>query len=172
MASEQIFERRDPDKIKQATICLILRTNNSKTEILLAMKKRGFGAGFWNGPGGKPNEGESIEKAAIREVKEEIDVDIELKNLQKTGLLHFYFSEDKKGWDQDVHVFVVKKWSGIPVESEEMKPKWFEEKNFPYKEMWPDDVFWMPEVLAGRKIEAWFLFDKDEKLINTKIVDM
>ena len=35
--------------MKQATLCLLVKDN----EILLAMKKRGFGVGKWNGVGGK-----------------------------------------------------------------------------------------------------------------------
>lgn len=34
--------------------------------ILLGMKKRGFGAGRWNGFGGKVQEGETIEAGARR----------------------------------------------------------------------------------------------------------
>ena len=34
--------------------------------ILLGMKKRGFGAGWWNGFGGKVQSGETIEEAARR----------------------------------------------------------------------------------------------------------
>ncbi len=34
--------------------------------VLLGMKKRGFGAGKWNGFGGKVEPGETIEEAAIR----------------------------------------------------------------------------------------------------------
>ncbi len=39
------------------TLCLIVDDGR----ILLGMKKRGFGAGRWNGFGGKVEEGESIE---------------------------------------------------------------------------------------------------------------
>ena len=35
------------------TLCLLMRDN----EILLAMKKRGFGVGKWNGVGGKVKNG-------------------------------------------------------------------------------------------------------------------
>ena len=35
-------------------------------EILLGLKKRGFGVGWWNGFGGKINNGETIEEAAKR----------------------------------------------------------------------------------------------------------
>jgi len=38
--------------------------------ILLGMKKRGFGAGWWNGFGGKVQQGETIEEAAKRSTKE------------------------------------------------------------------------------------------------------
>ena len=50
---------------------LYLRRDN---EILLAMKKRGFGEGRWNGVGGKVEAGESIEQAMICEAQEEISV--------------------------------------------------------------------------------------------------
>ncbi|MCP5842996.1 NUDIX domain-containing protein, partial [Klebsiella pneumoniae] len=43
-------------------------------ELLLAMKKRGFGAGKWNGVGGKIEAGETIEDALVRECQEEINV--------------------------------------------------------------------------------------------------
>ena len=39
------------------------------TQLLLGMKKRGFGAGRWNGFGGKVLEGEDIFTAAQRELK-------------------------------------------------------------------------------------------------------
>jgi 8-oxo-dGTP pyrophosphatase MutT (NUDIX family) len=45
--------------------CRRLGQNGSR-EILLGMKKRGFGAGKWNGFGGKLEENESNEAAAKR----------------------------------------------------------------------------------------------------------
>jgi 8-oxo-dGTP pyrophosphatase MutT (NUDIX family) len=55
---------------KIATLLFLQRRN----EILLAMKKRGFGAGRWNGVGGKVESGETIEQALVRECREEISV--------------------------------------------------------------------------------------------------
>jgi len=37
----------------------------------LQFKRRGFGVGKWNGPGGKVEPGETLEQAVVREVKEE-----------------------------------------------------------------------------------------------------
>jgi len=154
--------------MKQTTLCLLFREG----EILLAMKKRGFGVGRWNGTGGKfdPNVDKDILDAAIRETKEEIGV--EIKNPEKVGLFHFKFV-NKEDWNQDVSLFVAKEWLGDPVESEEMMPKWFSINEIPYESMWPDDIHWMPHILKGRKVEADFLFGEGDKILdyNVKIVE-
>ncbi len=52
----------------QATLCFVF---NTQWQILLCMKKRGFGEGKWNGAGGKQVDWETIEQTAIREFLEE-----------------------------------------------------------------------------------------------------
>ncbi len=138
-------------------------------QILLAMKKRGFGAGFWNGVGGKAKLGESVSIAVRREAWEEIGIHV--IEAEKVALLHFYFPEDegKKDWNQDVHVFFIKRWLGKPKESEEMNPQWFKIDDLPFEEMWADDRFWLPRVLLGEKIEGWFRFDEKTGLLDQEI---
>ena len=53
------------------TNCFLIKNddNGYPTQVCLAMKKRGFGAGLWNGAGGKPKDGESIEKVAKLKVE-------------------------------------------------------------------------------------------------------
>ncbi len=126
-------------------------------KILLAMKKRGFGMGKWNGIGGKVEEGETIESAAAREVREEIGVMANPAKMEKVGNVEFYF-KDKPEWDQQMHVFLVKDWEGEPKESEEMAPKWYSQNEIPFDSMWPDDKHWLPVVLAGKKFEGKFYF--------------
>ena len=53
-------EERPPNKV--VTLLFVLRPGH----VLLGMKKRGFGEGRWNGFGGKVEEDETIEEAAIR----------------------------------------------------------------------------------------------------------
>ncbi len=144
--------------MKDATLCLFVKND----EILLAMKKRGFGIGKWNGVGGKIDKEKgdnSIIEAAIRETKEEIGINA--NNLEKVALLHFRFPY-KEDWNQDVHVFLVKNWQGQPQESEEMFPKWFKINEIPYNKMWDDDRVWLPHILEGKKLEAEFLFREGE----------
>lgn len=153
---------RDPENLKKATLCFLVK----KGKVLLAMKKRGFGVGKWNGVGGKVTERESIENTALRETKEEINVLARM--LKKVAVLNFYF-ENKSDWDQSVTAFIVDDWVGEPKETEEMKPKWFAISEIPYEKMWWDDKFWLPRALDGKKIRASFLFDDTEKVIDHEI---
>jgi len=151
--------------MKETTLCLLIKEDR----ILLAMKKRGFGIGRWNGAGGKfdPGKGDkSILDTAIRETKEEIGV--EIKNPEKVGLFHFKFA-NKEEWNQDVSLFVANEWLGEPTESEEMAPKWFSFNEIPYENMWPDDIHWLPHILQGKKVEANFLFGEADKILDYNI---
>jgi 8-oxo-dGTP pyrophosphatase MutT (NUDIX family) len=152
------FPERNPQKIQQATLCYLVRGKGKKREILLAMKKRSFGKGFWNGSGGKPEPKESIKRCLLREVGEEVGVKIDIKRVKRVALLHFYFPKLKSAWDQDVHVFLAEKWQGRPKETEEMRPKWFKIADLPYSKMWPDDPFWLPLVLNDKQVEGSFRF--------------
>lgn len=67
--------------MKKTTLCY--PTKDGK--ILLAMKKRGFGEGKWNGPGGKLQKGETAEDACRCETLEEIGVTV--GELQDLGLI-------------------------------------------------------------------------------------
>lgn len=147
--------------MKDATLCLLLKGD----QILLAMKKRGFGVGKWNGVGGKidSEKDKSVMDATIRETREEIGV--VPQNLEKVALLRFRFPY-KEDWNQNVHVFLTNNWQGEPQESEEMKPQWFPLNEIPYSEMWDDDKIWLPHVLAGKKLEADFIFKEGETIDN------
>jgi 8-oxo-dGTP pyrophosphatase MutT (NUDIX family) len=150
--------------LKEATLCFLLKDN----KILLAMKKRGFGKGKWNGIGGKMDseKDKDIKEAAIRETKEEIGVT--LASLKHVATLNFYQIGKQEG-NQKVTVYISKKWQGEPTESEEMAPKWFEFGEIPYNDMWVDDKFWLPKVLENKKIEGDFLFDENQILIEHDI---
>ena len=137
---------------KQLTLCMVFKDN----EILLGMKKRGFGEGRWNGFGGKVEEGESIESAAVRELKEEVN--IEPKEMNKVGILEFSFQNDPK--ILEVHIFKITTFIGEPEESEEMKPQWFKFSEIPFSQMWPDDEYWFPYLLNNKVFKGKFLFDR------------
>lgn len=144
--------------MRQDTLLFLLKDDSS--EILLAMKKRGFGVGKLNGVGGKVGKDESVEAAAVREAHEEIGVVIEEEYLIKTGELTFRF-ENKPDWDIFCHVFIARTWDGEPIESEEMAPEWFSQGAVPFERMWIDDKYWVPMVLNGDYVQASFDFNAD-----------
>jgi 8-oxo-dGTP diphosphatase/2-hydroxy-dATP diphosphatase len=133
--------------------------------ILLGMKKRRFGAGRWNGVGGKVEIGETIPQAAVRECQEEIGVTP--KELQLVGDLTFYITEDPD-FGHHVRVFTTSNWEGDPAESEEMRPQWFAEADIPFDHMWPDDYLWMPLLLQGKSFTGSFTLGND-KVVNYQL---
>ncbi len=122
------------------------------------MKKRGFGAGRWNGYGGSISKEESILEAAVREIQEESALVVEMPALQKVAEFLFVFAGEPR---VECHVFLAKDWQGEPQDSEEMGPHtWFEFEKLPEAEMWPSDRIWIPEILAGKKLKGKIGFDE------------
>ena len=135
---------------KPMTLCFV----HQHPKILLGMKKKGFGAGRWNGFGGKVEAGESLEDASRREIQEEAG--IRVNEIEEMGVIDFEFQGRLE--ILKVHIFRAVKFSGEPVGSDEMKPQWFNVDEIPFKEMWPDDIYWMPLFLRGEKFKGKFLF--------------
>jgi 8-oxo-dGTP diphosphatase len=87
-------------------------------KVLLIRKKRGLGAGFFNGVGGKAKPGETPEQAAVREMAEEVGA--EPLEMECRGLLEFWNFED--GVVESihyVHVFAARGYTGELRESDE-----------------------------------------------------
>ena len=145
------------------TLCVIHKDH----KILLGMKKRGFGAGRWNGFGGKLKERETIEEALRRETKEEAGV--EISNFDKVGIIEFEFKGDPE--ILEVHIFRVNDFSGEPRETEEMKPQWFDQNELPFDSMWPDDRHWFPLLLSGKKFKGKFLFGKNDVILEKRLFE-
>ncbi len=136
--------------------------------MLLGMKKRGFGEGRWNGFGGKVREGEDIEEAARRELKEEAGILV--KDIEERGILEFMFQNDPA--TLEVHVFHASRFTGEPVETGEMRPQWFSLGEIPFEHMWPDDKLWLPLFLKGKRFKGTFLFQDMDTLLNHELQEL
>lgn len=145
--------------MKRTTLCFPITDG----KVLLAMKKRGFGMGKWNGPGGKVEAGETPEQACVRETREETGLEVE--TLEHRGIIEFVY-ERMPEWDTECHVFVATGAQGIAAETEEMRPRWYAIADVPYGEMWEDDVIWLPGVLAGGMVHMRFYFDAQDVLVR------
>lgn len=134
-------------------------------QILLGYKKRGFGAGLYNGFGGKLEVGETIEAGMLRELKEEVD--LTATKYVKLGVLNFFYTDRQ----MEVHVFKVTEFLGEPSESEEMTAVWHHPVDIPLTKMWPDDAYWLPLFLANKPFAGKFWFsDETDELGRMRIV--
>lgn len=151
-----------------STLLFLVKKEEGKiSDICLAMKKRGFGKGRLNGAGGKVEEGESIEDGVIREAREEIGVTTE--DLKKVAELSFYFPHNP-AFDQKVHVYMSEAWDGTPSESDEMSPSWYKTQDIPYTQMWSDDIYWLPQVIAGSFVTGTIVFGEGDVVLEKEIV--
>lgn len=145
--------------MKVLTLAYLLKDD----AICLAMKKRGFGEGNWNGYGGKVEDGETITAAAVREIVEESGVHVSERDLEEVALVDFIFEDGKHLL---VHTYFVRQWEGEPSETEEMKPRWYAFDAIPYDLMWADDIHWLPRALQGEKLRGTVYFNPDGESIK------
>ncbi|MGE3261022.1 MAG: 8-oxo-dGTP diphosphatase [Bacteriovoracia bacterium] len=151
--------------IKKTTLCFVFdEINNS---LLMIHKKRGQGAGKWNVPGGKMQEDETPEAAAIRETKEETG--ITPSNLQYAGKLEFYFPAGNS-WDNICEVFTANQFSGqLITDGEECSASWVSLDKIPLEKMWDSDKRWLPLLLSRKKFHCSYTFDANDNVTHEKI---
>jgi ADP-ribose pyrophosphatase YjhB (NUDIX family) len=155
--------------MRDVTIVFLIKEKRGKAEkVLLAMKKRGFGEGFWNGYGGKfdPEKDKNLLESAVREVREESTVNI--IDPKKVAEIEFEFA-DNEAWNQKAHVYLAREWEGEIRETEEMRPKWFSVDKIPYEKMWVDDIIWLPRILKGESLKARFVFKGEKEILEEDV---
>ena len=144
-------------------MCLIIRHaegSDGTREVLLGFKKSGFGAGRWVGLGGHIEDGEKPVDAAVREVAEESSLRVAPDSLSHMASLTFVFPA-RPSWDQTAEVFVTTEYSGEPMESTEVVPRWFAIGDLPFDGMWDDARYWLPVVLDGERVAVTITFADD-----------
>lgn len=138
---------------EEAVICYV--HNNSR--LLLMHKKTGLGKGKINAPGGRIEDGETPEQAAVREMEEEVRI----TPLQPEKRVELFF-QFKTGYSLHGHVFFAETYEGEPEETDEADPFWVALEDIPYDDMWADDRVWLPEALSGTHLKGYFIFDGNE----------
>ncbi len=132
---------------------------HQESRVLLIEKLTGIGQGKINGPGGKIDPGETPEQGVIRECQEELHI-TPLDPI-KRGELWFAMSDLP---DIHCHVYTATDFQGTPTATREARPYWCEIAEIPFKRMWEDDSYWLPQALKGQTFDAKFLFT-EEKII-------
>eukprot|EP00927_Polykrikos_kofoidii_P053343 TRINITY_DN47747_c0_g1_i1.p1 TRINITY_DN47747_c0_g1~~TRINITY_DN47747_c0_g1_i1.p1 ORF type:complete len:220 (-),score=40.01 TRINITY_DN47747_c0_g1_i1:37-696(-) len=173
---------------KLFTECFFVDDSGPKRRVLLGVKKRGFKAGRIFGFGGKVDKQDgSILAAAAREVQEESGLSERAVELRKVGLVYVQFPdknfeihayraalEEVKSSPEDVEATEAAS-DTLPkaVETEEMRPKWFDADDVPWERALPDTKLWFPAAWHGEPFLAQFVLDKDDGVIwhSVEVVD-
>lgn len=86
---------------------------NAQNQVLLGLRKGSHGNETWSAPGGHLEFGESFEKTAVRETKEETNLDIDSSTVKVLGVTNDYFETEDK------HYITV--FCGVHVENVDVK---------------------------------------------------
>jgi 8-oxo-dGTP diphosphatase len=108
--------------------------------------------------------GESEAACAVREAAEEGGITVEPGGLTWRAELSFVFPT-RPGLDAVVTVFFGREWAGEPRESEEMTPEWFDVATLPLDQMWDDEAYWLPRVMAGETLAGVITYDDACQLV-------
>ena len=106
---------------KNLKIVVSIALINNENEILLSKRpEKKHLSGFWEFPGGKVEEGETPEKALIREVKEELNIDINNKCIAPLSFSEF----DYNNFQLLLLLYICRRWDGVPMSMEHNKLEW------------------------------------------------
>ena len=152
---------------KATCLCLLIRvTEDGRRQLLLGVKKRGFGMGRLVAPGGRLEPGESALEATVREVREESGLTVAPEDLHEAGRIAYRFPA-RPEWDLTITVFTAARFSGEPEPSDELDPAWHDVATVDYAAMWDDARHWLPRVLAGERVDALITFAADNTTVAT-----
>jgi 8-oxo-dGTP diphosphatase len=109
---------------------------DSQSRILLARRPEGKKlAGLWEFPGGKMNPGETPEAALIRELREELGIEVAEKNLAP----FVFASHPYETFHLLMPVFLCRRWKGTPKPREGQALAWIEAQHLAEYPMPPAD---------------------------------
>ena len=92
-------------------------------------------SGFWEFPGGKVEKGESPENALVREVKEELNIDINNKCIAPLTFSEFNYEK----FHLLLLLYVCRRWEGEPMSMEKNEIKWVKVNTLRQYKMPPAD---------------------------------
>lgn len=141
-------------------MCLVflLRDSAGGREVLLGLKRRGFGTGRIVGIGGHVEPGESDLDTAVRETFEETGLHVIPAQLYDAGRVDFRFPGNSES-DMTVALYHCTTWTGEIVASDELDPQWHPVADLPTSRMWDDSRIWLPHVLRRERIAAEITYD-------------
>src|ERR1035437_2627623 len=157
--------KKDEEKtLLNAVVCFFMRHENGTDQVLLAIKAAKIGKGKRLPHGGGIEPGETAEQAAVREVFEETDGSVIVREatLEKIAVTDFdNLKSDGLEFICRVHIFVTWTWSGeFATTADMIDPQWFDITKLPTDDLMLADKTWLAPVLqsnVGGKHQKFFV---------------
>lgn len=151
--------------LPEVCVCYLVRPGRRGDEVLIGRKLTGLGRGKSVAPGGKLEPGETPVDAAVREVAEEVGIELSADSLELVAELTYLFPH-RPQWSQKSWAFLSRSWSGNPTPSLEMEPHFHPIEALPLIDMWGDASHWLPRALRGERVAATFTFGADLETVD------
>jgi 8-oxo-dGTP diphosphatase len=146
-------------------VVYVMAKAGDERSVLLGKKLRGLGHGRVVGPGGKVTPGETHLDAAIREVFEEVGIELRAEDMTHRAVITYPF-RDRPDYSQRSFVYTAEKWRGEPVSSDELEPQWYRLTDIPWDQMWADAKLWLPRVFDGHFVEGTLTIGLVDEVID------
>jgi len=151
------------------SVVYLRRSHEGVAEVLLGEKRTGLGIGKIVGPGGKVEPGETPLDAALREVYEEVGVELKRADLLQIARIEYPFV-DRPHYSQRSHAFVATSFEGVPSASPELLPAWWPLEELPLEQMWSDAKWWLPRALEGEYLDATFEISPTDQVQSSQML--
>ena len=123
--------------MKRRLIALLALINENNEVLISLRKNRKEYNGYWEYPGGKVENGETLEQALVREIKEELNLEI-----AKSCIAPLTFAVDEQEMNQKIlFLYVCRKWDGPLKSLIDQKIEWVKPVNLAQYQMPHSNLF-------------------------------
>ena len=123
--------------MKKHLIALLALINDNNEVLISLRKNRRVYDGYWEYPGGKVENGETLELGLIREMKEELNLEI-----SKNCIAPLTFAVDQDGVSQTIlFLFICRRWEGSITSLLDQRLEWVRPIDLSQYQMPPPNHF-------------------------------
>ncbi|MBP5574981.1 MAG: 8-oxo-dGTP diphosphatase [Bacilli bacterium] len=150
------------NQVVPKTVLCHLKKDDCYLLLFRNKKKNDMNEGKWVGVGGHVEKGETIDQAAIREIKEETGLDV--RSLRCGGEVLF-INDD---YQEIMYVYEITDFSGELIECNEGELKWIPIKDIYSYPMWEGDKAFLPLLINHAPYFKLELRYKNKDLVSVK----